>query len=167
MENQIFKSDKGSTDDTLVSTDPKGGMILAMQELHLLASFGDASMEDTGGANKRRTPEQSGQKKVGRVQLALLEYGQGTEEVRKELNEPHQKGRALKRFKKVTMEGTVLDDLEAISPGAASKLAGPMTGSRWSNELLILELSWYRERYDSSRFMCLGPRGWFLVSVFV
>lgn len=56
MENQIFKSDKGSRDDTLVSTDPKGGMILAMQELHLLAFFG----MQLGGQRKRRTVSYNG-----------------------------------------------------------------------------------------------------------
>lgn len=108
----------------------QGEMIPAMKDLHLPASFGEESTEETSSAHKRRIPEQSGHKKVGRVQQALIEFGKNSDAGYKEQGDPLPKGRASKRSKKAGLDDAVLGDSEATSPGAAGQLAGPMMGSR-------------------------------------
>lgn len=108
----------------------QGEMIPAMKDLHLPASFGEESTEETSSAHKRRIPEQSGHKKVGRVQQALIEFGKNSDAGYKEQGDPLPKGRASKRSKKAGLDDAVLGDSEETSPGAAGQLAGPMMGSR-------------------------------------
>jgi hypothetical protein len=108
----------------------KGEMIPAMANLQQAASFGEVSTKDVLSAQKRSTPAQSGLKKTGRVQQALIELGQEPAAMLKQAPEIGFQGREFKRFKKTDREALVGGESEATSPGAAGKLAGSMKGTR-------------------------------------
>lgn len=98
-------------------------MIPAIRDLNVQqVSFGDGSTEEFGSPTKRKALPTT--KSSGIVQQAVLEYGQrGAEETASST-------RAMKRLKKGVEANTGVEDMEATSPGAAGKLAGPMRGSR-------------------------------------
>ncbi|EEE52797.1 hypothetical protein OsJ_35278 [Oryza sativa Japonica Group] len=105
------------------SSIPSMEMIPAIRDLNVQqVSFGDGSTEEFGSPTKRKALPTT--KSSGIVQQAVLEYGQrGAEETASST-------RAMKRLKKGVEANTGVEDMEATSPGAAGKLAGPMRGSR-------------------------------------